>query len=266
MRVRYYLRLVKRAAALSIAHLREFPVDFQVYLTASTFYMIVTLAFWAVIFSHAPRIAGWGFGDVVVLQAFITAGFLFWDLFLAFLDELDETIVSGELNLALVRPCSPLAFLAFRGMDFVALVTVPKVLFLLAVGGWLGARVSLPGVLLGLTLTVVGVLIVSSIVLALQSLSFWLGRTNLLSLFYNIYFSVHDYPIRLFSEEFRFVLTTLIPVAFFSTGPALVSLDAFSPAELGILFGGALLVLGAWAALAWLVWKAGLRRYEAHGG
>ncbi len=266
MRAGYYLRLLWDMARVRLAEMREYSADFAVLLITVPSYLLVNLFFWQVIFSHARVIAGWTLGEVILLQAFMNLGFLFWNLLYIFPEELDEIIVSGELNTVLSKPVNPVIYLLVTNIDVLgALKNLSGVVAYFLVAGWLGADISLPGLLAGVLMVFLGVTIASTIVFLIQSLSFWFGRTNALNLFYNAYFTVSEYPVTIFPASVKFVLVMFLPVVFFTTGPALSSLKEFPPEGVLGLIALSLLVWTVWLLSAWLLWKAGLKRYEAYG-
>ncbi|GEM_PF-5766050 len=266
MRIRYYFRLLRDIIRIRFAKVKEYPADFLTLFITVPAYLLVTLFFWHTIFSHVRVIAGWTLADVVLLQAFMQLGFVFWNIMYVFPEELSDMIISGELNTVLSKPANPILYMMLLYFDVVnGLWNIPEAAVYFIAAFWLGAQVSLTGLLAGTFLMLLGVTITSVIVFLIESLSFWFGRTNLLDLFYRAYFTVVDYPLAVFPLSVKFLLVMFLPVAFFTTGPALVSLRDYPLTGVVGLFGLSLLVLGVWFLAAWIAWKAGLKRYEAYG-
>jgi ABC-2 type transport system permease protein len=67
------------------------------------------------------------------------------------------------------------------------------------------------------------------------------------------------YPVSVYRQPLRFVLTDVLPMAFISTVPALALTRG---AGLILIVVGLVIGIGA-IALVGLVWKAGLRRYTS---
>jgi ABC-2 type transport system permease protein len=92
-----------------------------------------------------------------------------------------------------------------------------------------------------------------------QSLSFWLGNAEgLAQQLINALISFSTYPTVIFNGAVKLALFTLLPAGFIGYVPVQLLRD-FSPA----LFAGLLAFASAILLLAWLVFRAGLRRYES---
>jgi ABC-2 type transport system permease protein len=92
-----------------------------------------------------------------------------------------------------------------------------------------------------------------------QSLSFWLGNAEgLAGQFFNALLSFSTYPTVIFNGAVKFALFTVIPAGFIAYLPVQLLREFSLP-----LLGGLLLFTIGMTAAGWLVFRAGLRRYES---
>jgi ABC-2 type transport system permease protein len=92
----------------------------------------------------------------------------------------------------------------------------------------------------------------------LASLALWAPSVQL-DVVYGALWQFGRYPVSVYRQPLRFVLTYVLPVAFISTVPALALTRGAGP--ILILIG---LVVGTGAiAIVHIVWKTGLRSYTS---
>lgn len=210
---------------------------------------------WVIFFDRFRDVRGWGLTDMFLVfgvsaSAFGLAGLLFGNAFY-----LAEIISGGRLDyyLSLPRPVL-LHLLASRA--------VPSGLgdFLY---GFVSYAASGQFSLDGLARFFLGVLLATVVfvafLVAVQSLAFWLGAGGTFTaLAVNAILIFALYPITLFSGSARFVLFIIIPAAFMGAVPA-----GFVRGFDWILLGQMALAAAGFLALALVLFRLGLRRYES---
>lgn len=216
---------------------------------------LVYFAFWVLFFHRFQQVRGWGLHDMLLLFGVVAAGYGVGVYLFGNALTLAEVIAGGQLDyyLSLPRPVL-LHALASRSEVSGLGDAVYGLLSFAVAGRWaLGtvARFSV-GTLASMTVFL-------SFLVVVQSLSFWLGSSTLLTrqaLDAIMTFSL--YPINLFDGSARFLLFTIIPAAFVGAVPA-EFVRAFTWSGLLQLLAAALALLG----LAVYVFRRGLRRYES---
>jgi ABC-2 type transport system permease protein len=210
---------------------------------------------WVIFFDRIPSVRGWTLTDMffvfgVSASAFGLVGMLFGNAF-----NLGEIIVKGRLDyyLSLPRPIL-LHVLASR--------MVPS-----GVGDFLYGFLSYFAAGLfsfdGLGRFIVSIILASIVFIAflviVQSLAFWLGTGGTFTMLaVNAMVSFALYPITIFNNTAKMVLFLIIPAAFMGAVPA-GFVRQFDWHILGLMTLGA----GGFLAIAFLLFRTGLRRYES---
>jgi ABC-2 type transport system permease protein len=211
--------------------------------------------FWVIFFDRFKEIRGWGLSDMFVLFGVVAAGFglgayLFGNTF-----GLADLIAKGSLDYFLSFPRPVLLHtLASR------CVTNGIGDLIYGILSFLLARQFTPGAIGRFILgTLLAMIVFLSFMVAVQSLTFWMGNAQMLSqqaLNAMVTFSL--YPINLFEGGARFLLFTIIPAAFLGAVPA-EFVRSFTWKTFAQLLAAAGLLFG----LAVLLFHRGLRRYES---
>jgi ABC-2 type transport system permease protein len=113
-----------------------------------------------------------------------------------------------------------------------------------------------------------GAIIVWTLDLLIACSAFWTGRSRgtfiMVAPFYGL---VHQYPVDIFGNAFRIIVTSLIPVAFMNYYPSLFLLDKLDRAGsawwLSYMSPAVALTL---LILSSAIWHLALRRYSSAGG
>jgi ABC-2 type transport system permease protein len=216
---------------------------------------IMWIIFWLAYFSRFPLVAGWGRDEIVMLWAVVAAGFGLATALCGNLFRLATMIAGGELDFYLALPKPVLTHTLVSRMN----LTAPgDILFGTLVFGVVVQPSAAQWLLFGLfTLTTAAIFVGFGIIT--QSLSFWLGNAEgLAAQFANAMIAFSTYPTVIFNGAVKLALFTILPAGFIGYVPVQL-LRAFSPA----LLAGLLAFTAGILLLAWLVFRAGLRRYES---
>jgi len=213
------------------------------------------LVFWLAYFDKFRVVEGWGRAEIVTLWAVVAASFGLATTFCGNLFRLAGMIVRGELDiyLALPKPVLPHMLVSRTSL------TAPgDVLFGLVGFAWLvHPSVSQWAIFAACTLS--GSVIFIAFGVMVQSLAFWLGNAEGVSeQLTNAMINFSTYPTPIFHGAVRIALFTLIPAGFVSYLPVEL-VRSFSWIRFAELWGFA----AAFAGLAVLVFRQGLRRYES---
>lgn len=218
------------------------------------------LAALGIVYARTDTLGGWSLGEAIVLLGTyqIVSGVL-----ATFIEPNVQwfagQVTSGKLDDVLLKPV-PSVFLASLGTCApLGLSQVALGVAVLAVGlRALGTSPTPWGVLGWLLLLAVGIAVTWASRVALASLAFWAPYVTP-DVLYGALWQFGRYPVSIYPQPIRFVLTYVLPVAFIATIPARALSRGADPAALatGLAAG-----LGA-VAIAQLVWNAGLRRYTS---
>lgn len=219
-----------------------------------------TLGMLAAVYARVGTLAGWSFGEAVVLLGmFVVVNGLLRAFVEPNLEWFGGKVRSGALDDILLKP-APSAFLAsFTTCQVWVLVDV-GIGVAICVSGLrsLHSHVTVTGVLSGLELLVVGSVVAWAVRLALASMAFWAGGLELTVLYFAPW-QLGRFPVDVYGARTRWLLTYVVPVAFVSTFPARALARG---AQLPLVVGGLAAAIAASAA-ALALWSLGLRRYTS---
>jgi ABC-2 type transport system permease protein len=219
-----------------------------------------TIGALAAVYAHVERLAGWQFGEAVVLLGvfLVVSGLLetfVWPNLLWF----GGRVQNGLLDDLLLMPAPSLFTASFGACRPVALSGALLGIGLVAYGvssldepvGWLNVAACLVLVLAGAVVAWALRVLVASVALW----SPWLS----LDVFFSTMWQLGRYPVDVYAAPIRAALTWAVPVAFVSTFPARALTRG---ADGWTLASGLLAAVGAVVVVS-AVWRAGLRRYTS---
>jgi ABC-2 type transport system permease protein len=254
------LRLFGAIFSLSLRSELAFRANllFQVLMTAME--IAAGLAALGIVYTQTHTLGGWSLGEAIVLLGTyaIVSG-----LHATFIEPnvvwFGEQVKSGKLDDVLLKPVSSVFLVSLGSCAPLALAQVALGVVVLGLGLHGLGTVPTPWGFAGwLVLLAVGVAItwVSRVLLA--SLALW-APSVALDVVYGALWQFGRYPVSVYRQPLRFVLTYLLPVAFISTVPA----PALTRGATLILVVVGLAVGGGAIALVALVWQAELKRYRS---
>jgi ABC-2 type transport system permease protein len=254
------LRLLSHIIAISIqrklAHRSN--LVFEAALTLIT--TVSGLLALTIVFSYTETLAGWRLEEVVILLGMfqIVSGLLN-ALLRPKLDWFESKVFGGQLDdmlrlpvsslfLASLSVCEPWAFFqGLVGLIIVGVGVAPVV-----------ETLTLANILAALFLLACGVIITWASRVLLACLAFFAPGAEP-TVLYDAFWQLGRYPVGVYQPAVRRLLTYAIPVAFISSIPARTLVSGANVAQLGVGLAAAV----ASAALAWGIWRQGLRRYTS---
>lgn len=216
---------------------------------------IAWLAFWMIFFAKFPNVNGWVLNDIVVMYAIITIGFGITAFIFGNWDKLSKIIINGELDYYLVLPKPVLLHVLVSRTEFSGAgdVLFGLVLFFFAV------PLTIPSILLFITLLVMSSAILLHFAIIIGSLTFFIGGRG--GVQDNMLLSVTvfgTYPFSAFEGATKFLLLTIIPVGFI-TGIPVQIMKNFSPTLMIYMILATITII----CVAHTLFRRGLKRYES---
>jgi len=167
-------------------------------------------------------------------------------------------VVSGDLDLVLAKPLSALFRVLMGGADIIDLITIPPLIFAIYyVAGSLGPTF-FQG-LLYIVLILNGLLIATAFHIAVLSLGIITLEIDHTIMIYRDITNLGRFPVDIYRQPLRGVLTYLIPVGIMMTLPAKALMGLVSPLGVGISLG--LAAAGIFLSLRF--WNLALRQYTS---
>jgi ABC-2 type transport system permease protein len=266
--VRRTLRAMPTLLRVGVAETVAYRGEFLVWILTTT-QPLIMMALW----TSAAR-AGGNFGGytaagftayylatLIVRQ--LTGNWVAW--------QMSEEMRSGAMSMRLLRPIHP--FFAFAAshiaaIPFRSLIALPLIVILLIFSSCsqlstdpLQLALLLPSLALAWLLTFVMLFIIGS-------LSFWMTQTfAIANLYFGAYSLLSGYllPLTLLPGGFR-TAAAYLPFRFMQSAPVELMTLRMSHEHAAFLVGGQLVWALALLGTALVVWRAGVRRFEAVGG
>lgn len=261
--MRYYGHLIWLFFRSSVQEEAAFRVNFAINILTTVLNLGSGIVGLLILFSQVETIQGWTFPQTLTLLAVYLFVLALRDLVIGpsmnALGGMDGEVWTGRFDYTLLKPV-PLQFLvSVRKWRIWALVDLLLSLTILVIAmAQLQQTVTLVDIAAFVFSLFLALLILYAILLILASLSFWAQGVPL-DFVFNSFIQLGRYPVGIYPEWLRLVLTWIVPVGFMTTIPIQLLTEDIS---LGILFSGSLLAL----LLFWLAsrfFRASLHRYAS---
>jgi ABC-2 type transport system permease protein len=257
-----YLRILRLLVQTGLMQQMAYRPHFLSMLAGKVIRIALLVAFFQAVFLKVDRIATWRYEQVLLLFAtFHAVDFLMSITFhrnLAF--HLPQKVHSGEFDARMLLPVNLLFLSSLERIELIDFASFLPTL------GFLAYVLCLPGFgftgwqfLAYLLLIFNALLFLFATFLAIASLSFWTTQSGGLAGIFDSLLKVGRYPIEIFEGFWRGVFLYVLPLVLIAQFP--------SEALLGTLSPGAILLAttatGSLLAVALLLWREGLKRYQS---
>ncbi len=215
----------------------------------------IYFAIWIIFFDRFKDVRGWGVNDMyvtfgVLASAFGLVSLLFGNAFM-----ISDIISKGRLDYYLSMPRPVLLHMVASRMISSGLGDFAYGFLSYGLSGYF----TWDGLARFVLATFLAAAVFAAFLILTQSLAFWFGvMSNFSNLLLNAILTFGIYPITIFDNYAKLILFTIIPAALMGAVPA-EFIRAFTWGTLGQLLLGA----GGFLALAALVFRTGLHRYES---
>jgi ABC-2 type transport system permease protein len=260
----YLIGLYGNYLKMYVRTLAEYRADTFIALIAGLFSQGTTLVFLSVIFMRVPKLADWGFYEMVFMFGLAATGKAVNQAFFNMPFTLLGYIRRGQLDTLMVRPVGVLFQTIGMTQEHNALGQLVTGVSILLVSSWnLGLEWT------PFTLIFAGIAIISSaviqfaVLLAIAVTSFWVLEVRSIIYPVNWLYEFARYPLDIFHPILKGMMTYVIPYAVGSFFPAafLLRPDQYGWAAWTVPLVAALIML-----LSYAFWSFGLRRYSSAAG
>lgn len=223
----------------------------------------INLIFILVVFGHTSLLNGWNKDEIIFMYGFFLVPFALFSTFFNIWDFNERYIVKGELDRILTRPIHSLFQIILERIELESLLGVITGLAVMFYSGSrLGVAVKWYDPFLFLVFVIGGALVYGGVFIMIACISFWAdARTSIMPMMYNIS-NYGRYPVDIYNQVIRFVLTWVLPFAFVGAYPSAYFLGkrewygyAFLTPVIGIVF----------FVLSVLLWNQGVKKYRGAG-
>lgn len=262
--IKRMLRMHKIFVAQELKRMMEYKGDFIVGIIGFLFAQCTNMLFLWIIFRQIPSLMGWTLNQVVFIYGFslIPKGIdhLLFDNLWAIGH---WTVRKGDFDKYLTRPVNTLFHVMVERLQIDALgelimgialicITLPSV----------DIQWSLLKILLIIAVIPFATLIYTGIKIATAAIAFWTKRSGNITFMFYMVNDFAKYPVSIYNNAVKFIITYIIPFAFTAYYPAEYILTGNNPLfniGLTIVISLILMVIGIF------VWNKGIRAYESAG-
>lgn len=259
----YYLRIIGKFLRVSIQQELAYPANFAISLFHSLLNLLTGVLGIVVLFSQVETVRGWTFASTLaILGVYLTMTALRGVFISPSLDALagmDGEVWTGRLDYTLLRPVDIQFLASFRHWRPYALVDLLFGLGVLVVAAaQLQAALTLAQIMGFILLLAVGLLVMYALLLAFAGLVFW-SPGFLFGWVFDGLFQMARYPVNLYPDGIRLILTWVVPVGVMTTIPAQALTGDLAPE---VAAGSLLLALVLFVG-ATVLFRTGIRRYSS---
>lgn len=256
-----YVRLFGAFFRLSLVGLMEFKANFLIEVGTHLFFQATNLVFFGVLWGQIGGFGGLSPQEMLLFVGTFVASDSVLTVFAFFgITDLPNAIRSGDMDHILAKPVSSQFYATFRAPNAAALIDLCLGLGMVAYAvGSGGLRVAPTAWAGWVALLVAGTAISYSVGVMVMSLAFVFLSVGAVWALYSEVGDIQRYPIGLYSQPWRTVLTVTLPVVLVANVPAHLALGKIGPLEV-VWF--VVLSMGL-VFLSTRVWKWSLRRYQS---
>ncbi|MBN8252919.1 ABC-2 family transporter protein [Priestia flexa] len=241
----------------------QYRADMVVEVVSDLLFQAVNLIFILVVFGHTQFLNGWSREEIIFIYGFFLVPFAVFSSFFNIWDFNERYIVKGEMDRILTRPIHSLFQVILERMELESLFgAITGVAVMIYAGSILDLLFAWYDFFIFILFVLGGALVYAGIFIALASIGFWSdARTSIMPTMYNIG-NYGRYPVDIYNNVIRYVLTWILPFAFVGVYPAAYFLGreewygyAFLTPVMGVIF----------FTLAIVLWNVGVKRYRGAG-
>lgn len=259
-----FFRLYKTLVVQQIKRLMEYRIDFLTGAASFLVGQITNIVFISIIFSQIPHLQGFKYYEIIFIYGFSLIPKGLDHLLTDNLWKVSWFIVrKGAFDKYLTRPINPLLHVIMEEVQFDALGELLTGVVLMIIASLeLGIDYTFGSVSLMLLAFVFGTVIYAAIKIAGAALALWIKSSgSILQIFY-MTSDFAKYPVTIYSNFVKNIVTYIIPFAFTAYYPASYILRGANP---WFCFGVGSAIATVLLSLAILLWNRGLRAYESAG-
>ena len=258
------LKMHRIFIAQELKRFMEYKGDFITGAIGLLLAQICSIIFISVIFGQIPQLMGWAFNQVMFIYGFSLIPKAIDHLFFDNLWSVGYFIVrKGDFDKYLTRPINPLFHVMAEKFQVDAFgELIIGILLLCSSLPSLGVEWSFVKILLAVIAAIAASFIYTGIKIGTSAIAFWVKRSgNITFMFYMVNDFV-KYPIDIYNNVVRSILTYIIPFAFTSYFPAVYILTGENPLfNIGMTVVVAVIVM----TIGIIIWNKGINAYESAG-
>ncbi len=261
MTLRRYAGLLWVQVRTSLLNAMQYRADFVLEGLIAIMWLGVALVPLWVIYGARETVAGWSWGEALVVMGWFTAVKAVLDGAVSpSLTAVVEHVRKGTLDFVLLKPADAQFLVSTAKFEPWKLVDLAGALAIITYAfHTLGRVPAAVDVATAALLLGVAVLVLYALWILVVSLSFFVVRVDNLSYLFGSLLDAGRWPIQVFKGPLRFIFTFVFPLALMTTYPAMALLGTLEPGTAGLALVGGVLFAG----VARMVWLRALGSYTS---
>lgn len=258
------MNMIKEFIIISFAKAKEYKFDFFMIWVYMCINLLTTLIFWLIVNQNA-YLPNWTYQELIIYTLILDFSQSIGQIGFG-ITQLPYALQSGEFDLMMIKPLSPILFLIGKYMNLsliIQRIITTSLLLIISFHIFL-IELAFSRVLVSFIMVLMGVFIYQMFNALLHFSAFWLKKVDFIT---NLFYSLDDfqqYPLDLFDKLVRYIFTLVIPFALICYYPSLVLLNK---TDIQIQF--LMIYLGVFIAFLLItrcVYQRGVSKYESFGG
>lgn len=260
------LKMYKIMLKTTIRSMAQYPADFLISLLGVILLNCANIVQLGVIAWRFQSVDGWNVAELMMLYGMCMVSWSIYSIFFKNLNNVENEIVSGNLDRYLMKPMSPYLQLIGGEIRYSGLCdTLLGGLLMMTGCSMLRLNITFKWFIMLVLFIICGGVIVVCIQTTISCAAFVFTKASALrSIMTHIYMLVQKYPISIFGKPFRILVTAVLPVAFLNYYPVSYLLNKTS--DPNWLMCGSPIVVLVMVGITSFVWRRCLRLYNGTGG
>ena len=246
----------------SLKEMLIYRLDCIVGILSQIFTQLVELIFIYIVFQNTENLAGWNFGQILLLYGITLLSVGIADFcFDALYDIGPKYIRNGDFDKILLRPVHPLLSIIGASKEFTSIgyfglgLTLTIIMFIK-----LSIPITFILILKIVFFSIVGAAIIGAINTIFSISSFWTYRSNeVIWSFYRTY-TFTQYPLEIYNKFIKILITCILPFAFVAYYPTM----AYLGLNTYIIYLSPVVAVVLWF-VAVKLWNLALNKYRSTG-
>lgn len=259
--IKIHFRVFKMLIKTSFIKNLNYRANLLMLFLDSLIWLILTLAFFNVIYANIPHINGWTLNDMYILIG--VADFIKSMLFAFFMQgmtRLPNLVRSGDLDTILTKPVNSQLLISFSEFNISgALNLIPSILLVIYGMAQKGQTLSLPAWGFFAAALTCAVVMCYSIWYIILTLSMWMKNSGNLNELFISFLTMMRYPSGIYKGVLGTLLLGVMPIVLASNLPATILAGNYTPGKLIPL---ALFSVG-YLVFSQLFWRFSLKFYNS---
>ncbi len=256
--LRLYLEMMK----VQLQSVMEYKTDFIINMLSEIISNGLWISFIWIMFLNIPSINGWSLQQILFI---VGLSYFSWGIVLLIFPifELEEYILEGTLDRFMTKPINiMIQFMTSRVNFTQAGNIITGFALILITSSMLGIHWNIFNTSLFVALIASGTVIIFSLLLIPASIGFWTTKSNALISIVSKFSSISEYPLEIYNLATVFFISFVMPFAFVNYYPAQLFIGKGIAPSFAYLTPVVAIIT---FAVAYSIWKLGLKNYQSTG-